>query len=471
MTNFILRDPKVVFVHLPKTGGKTVRSALGGCVENRFFGHIPDEYAQLLRFAIIRDPKTRFLSTFRMFKYGNALDGDGYAEPRWPDLTISTALDVLDDPWIGFDRSHRTLTWNLKHHILPQTHPFNCLAEAQRILRFENLQADFDQLCAQLDVPSKVIELPEPINQQQNEDVWGREDEARFLKIFYQDYKALDYSPNGQSSRASATSATVIKPARALPTVYKLWSAYFSDRSILMDAATEALPKADCPLEPFVDEIIPGQPERTWARRADDLMVHFHKLQPEFAGASRLAHLLACTIVVLRRDPKCKTAATLFWRILDEQFDVIRSELSLRWLVSIADTLADFGRDTEERAIGLSASVFANTSKLYESERMVFLPKRPWPPKKRMARGGALFDGLITYWTEKGDLINNMIKRSAKIAELSPTAGKVLMEVVERLQKGPTVYRRFALIRGQPPVPLLRKEDREEMRRMMMSKL
>ncbi len=139
MTNFILQSPDVIFAHLPKTGGTSVRQALGNNIKQRFFGHIPREFSDLLCFAIIREPKARFLSAFRMFKYGNLLKGDYYAEPRWPDLTISDVLDVLEDPWTGYDRSQRNLRWNLKHHTIPQTHPFNCLKHADRLLRFETL--------------------------------------------------------------------------------------------------------------------------------------------------------------------------------------------------------------------------------------------------------------------------------------------------------------------------------------------
>ncbi|MEM1009127.1 MAG: sulfotransferase family 2 domain-containing protein, partial [Myxococcota bacterium] len=106
-------------------------------MKRRFFGHIPTTYENLPRFSIVREPRERFLSAFRMFKYGSLLENDHYAVARWPDLTITEALNVLEDPWTGHDRSIRSLRWNLKHHLVPQTHPFNCLGQADHILRFE----------------------------------------------------------------------------------------------------------------------------------------------------------------------------------------------------------------------------------------------------------------------------------------------------------------------------------------------
>jgi len=471
MTNFLLKNPRLVFVHLPKTGGTSVRKALDGGVERRFFGHLPDSFRHLSSFAVTREPRARFLSAFRMFKYGNKLERDYYSEPRWPDLTVTKALDVMEDSKVGFDRSQRSLAWNLKHHLLPQTHPFNCLEFAKTILRFESLDSDFSCLCSDLGITAELPQLRRSNGKQFPEESWVPEDIDRFYNLFQEDYFQLDYKPVATPRNSTPLVAKASMQRSTDRTVYTLWPTYFSDQSVFANNAAESLPAVDCALEPFAAEVIPGDQNGTWAGRSKDLIDHFHKLQPEFSGMSRLSHLLACTIVVLRRDEACEPARKLFWRILDERFDDIRSELSLRWLVSISDTMADFGRSSGERAIGLNASVFANSTKLHESELKVFYPKRPWPPKKRMSPGGELFDGMITFWTEKGDLIENMFARSLKVAELEPTAGKILVEVIDRLKKGPTVYRRFTRITGKETVPLLEEKVRNRIRCIMSKKL
>lgn len=468
MTNFILKDPKAVFIHLPKTGGTSVRTAFGG-IEGRFFGHIPNKFIHLKSFAVIREPKARFLSAFRMFKFGNKLDGDYYSQPRWPDLTISKALDVIEDPWIGFDRSQRVLPWNLKHHIIPQTHPFNCLSYAKNLLRFETLEVDFLRICAEMGVSAELPKLRISLGEGAVEDSWCQADEVRFSKLFAGDYHELGYGDDIQPLDAKAQFFGSTKHVDQ--TVFGLWSVYFSDQKIFLESATDALPCENSNLEVFADEIIPGDPNGAWAGRSKDFIDHFHQLQPEFSGSSRLSHLLACTIVVLRRDPECERAIALFWRIMDEQFDVIRSEFSLRWLVAISDTVADFGRNSGECAIGMSASVYANAAKLHESELKLFYPNRPWPPQKRFSSGGKLFDGMLTYWVEKGDLIENMFLRSSRIANLEPVAGKVLAEVIERLKSGPTVYRRFNRISGKTPAPILEDEIKKKIQRIMKKNL
>ncbi|MGZ2258410.1 hypothetical protein [Roseobacter sp. A03A-229] len=463
MTNLILRDPNVVLVHMPRTGGSSVRKALGVPVERTFFGHIPEAYADWERVSIMRDPKARFLSALRLFKYGDDAEGD--EAPRWPDLTISQALDVLEDPWIGFDRSQRNLSWDLKHHLIPQTHPFHCLRGVTRLLRSERLEEDFAQMCATLGLTGTLPHLHRSREPEGSEDIWTDTDENRFRALFAEDYRVLGYEPDHPTEVTSAL------PRRASNPVYSLWPAYFSDNSFEISEAEHALPAPDIPLEPFVDTVIPGQPAETWAARDGDLNVHFHNLQPEFGGASRLSHLLACVIVVIRRDAACAPAHRLFWRIMDEQFDALRAELSLRWLISIADTIADFGRDDLERTTALAAATVANTCRLYESELAVFYPKRPWPPNARVSFKKELFDGLRTFRPEQGDMIETMFARTSKMAYLSPVAGKVQMEVMERLRKGPTAFGRFRRILGTAPAPLLDEDVKNRMMRMMRRKL
>lgn len=468
MTNFLLSKPSAVFIHIPKTGGTSIQKAWPGKISARFFGHIPCEFRSLPSFTVVREPKARFLSAFRMFKYGNLGQSDYYAEPRWPDLTISKALEVIQDPWIGYDRSQRSLEWNLKHHLIPQTHPFNCLEQAQTVLRWENLESDFAKLTNGLEISVELPHLRKSLQADPEQDEWSSREEDMFLDIFAEDYARLGYSAEEAGIKVRKTQTRKPLSREEPDLVFELWSAYFSDAQVLVGDAERALPSPDVPLEPFVDTIIPGSPTRAWAGRTKDLISHFHLLQPEFGGASRLAHLLCCTIVVLRRAPQSQTAQTLFWRIIDEQIDAIRSELSLRWLTSVADTISDFGRSSGERMIGLSGSILANSTKIYESEIKMFYPKRPWPPRRRFSSGGELFDGIITYWTEGGDLIDNLFGRVRTAAGLEPSSGLVLREIVNRLEIGPTAYRRLKRIAGEKSVPML--EDDISNRLSLMAK-
>lgn len=472
MTNFVMREPSVVFVHIPKTGGSSIKQALGGKIRQRYFGHLPNFASEFPSFAVVRHPRTRFLSAVQMFKYGQSGAGDHYSIPRWPDLTIKLALDVLADSRLGYDRSSRKLEWNLKHHLLPQTHPFNCLHLAETVLRQENLEAEFSVLSQELGIAK--VSLPEiRTSKKPSGDglIWTEDDEKRFQSVFAEDFAVLGYHSDVEVSPNNARLHELYGLNTKQPTLYDTWPSYFSDRNIGNAEAASAIPAPECDLTILADEEIPGKPGATWAGRSKNLIEHFHNIQPEFAGTSRLSHLLACLVVVLRRCPECVEARTLFWRILDEQTEVVVPELSLRWLVGVADTIADLGRTDAERAIGLCASTLANTVKLHESELSIYYPKRPWPPKKRFSSGGALFGGMITFWTEKGDLIENMLQRTKRVGTDQGCAGMVLNEVVERVRNGPTVFRRFARIQGKPSPELLDETTRARFNRMFKRRL
>lgn len=53
-----------------------------------------------------------------MFKFGTTgLNGTGQG-PRIPELDIDRAIDILENPMVGFDRTQHTERENLKHHLL-----------------------------------------------------------------------------------------------------------------------------------------------------------------------------------------------------------------------------------------------------------------------------------------------------------------------------------------------------------------
>ncbi|MEM8658391.1 MAG: hypothetical protein AAGF22_09870, partial [Pseudomonadota bacterium] len=92
MANYLLRDPSAVFIHIPKNSGSSMRALWGDTHLEQAFGHIPADWPDVPRFAVVRAPKARFLSAVRMFKFGVAEPDDFYHTPALPDLTLSQAL-------------------------------------------------------------------------------------------------------------------------------------------------------------------------------------------------------------------------------------------------------------------------------------------------------------------------------------------------------------------------------------------
>jgi hypothetical protein len=148
MSIFLLRDPDCVFVHLPKTGGTSIRK---GCWKGRYegpvFGDVPSAWRNHFSFAFVRHPFDRLISAWRMF-------AEGTQNQPGPVLSRGIALSefcaIVRDESVIYDARRRTLPERIRHHAIPQTHPFNCLEAAAFVGRFEHLERDFALICEQL---------------------------------------------------------------------------------------------------------------------------------------------------------------------------------------------------------------------------------------------------------------------------------------------------------------------------------
>jgi len=227
--------------------------------------------------------------------------------------------------------------------------------------------------------------------------------------------------------------APIPEPRGPIPEELRaLWPAYF-DGDLPEDAPlSRTLPVRGTPLEPFAEAVIPGPAGSTWAGRHRKPINHFRALEPEFGGSTRLAHLLACCIVLLRRDPENGRARHLFQRITTRQGASVAPAMNLRWLTSVCDTFMDTAESPLDRSLGMTGTLLANTIKIAETERRMFSPPRPWPPKATFIRGGHLFDGVIAYWVGNGDMIENMLDRVLRTLPPESPATPFVHEVIKR---------------------------------------
>lgn len=155
MTNFLLKNPDCIFIHIHKTGGTSIRrGAWGKRQRAQQAGFIPEAWGDLFRFAFVRDPLTRFLSVYRMFTGGTRNYPDGVLVERPRPMTLPEFFDIVRDESIVFDHRRRTLEERIRHHAIPQTHPYNCLRQAHFVGRFETLEEDFARVAAHVGLPA-----------------------------------------------------------------------------------------------------------------------------------------------------------------------------------------------------------------------------------------------------------------------------------------------------------------------------
>lgn len=151
MSVFLIHKPRSVFIHIPKTGGTSIRRGLfGDDIEGPKQGFIPAEWMSCFKYAFVRNPYDRVVSAWKMFAGG--MDNSVWELPEDElGLSLKRFLNIATDDSISFDGRRETTGQKIRHHAIPQTHPFNCLEHADFVGRFEQLVTDFAKVCEQLE--------------------------------------------------------------------------------------------------------------------------------------------------------------------------------------------------------------------------------------------------------------------------------------------------------------------------------
>ncbi len=119
--------------------------------------------------------------------------------------------------------------------------------------------------------------------------------------------------------------------------------------------------------------------------------------------------------------------------------------LSTRWLISVCDTVVDCSENKHDVMVAMSATLFMNTIKLYETERMAQLQSRPEGDMVHpLPSGTALFDGMTGYMEKGGDMVHNLSHRLFQAVETDRWVGKIYLNLFKRAHEYDTVYKRMA---------------------------
>lgn len=193
MSNFLLRNPDCVLIHIPKTAGTSMRKGVWqGRYEGPVHGTIPDSWMGFFRFAFVRHPLDRFISVWKMFSEGT------HNEPSWSmpadarPLSIDEFAGIVFDESIIFDERRRSFEEKIRHHAMPQTHPFYCLNQAQFVGRYESLAQDFSQLAGKLGLRASLPHMHSTQHGPWNDYLSGSLLE-RCRDFYAEDFRALAY--------------------------------------------------------------------------------------------------------------------------------------------------------------------------------------------------------------------------------------------------------------------------------------
>ena len=177
-----------------------------------------------------------------------------------------------------------------------------------------------------------------------------------------------------------------------------------------------------------------------------ELQAHIADLYREFSGQPEINYYHAQLIVLMRRGVDTDKHFADFETLWAAERDFLLQSLSIRWLISAADTFIDHSQDNLLKALLMNAVVLINTIKLQESERYLHKAEHlPIDAQRQHALQNErlpLFDGVAGFAVGTDDTLRNMRWRLDKLCATHPL-GALVIEVFERVQHQGNVYARF----------------------------
>jgi hypothetical protein len=184
----------VLFVHIPKTGGYSIRTTFLERPSYRL--GIDPSWEYDFSFAFVRNPFERFYSTYNMFKYGTVNKwGRSMGLPRKKDLTIERSIEILQDENIGHTNNRKEIDVFIKHHALPMTHPFNCLGYGEKIYRFENFTQSIAEIQKKLNIRKPLPHLNKSLKSGDSyREALSRRHRTMLEEIYKEDLESFNYN-------------------------------------------------------------------------------------------------------------------------------------------------------------------------------------------------------------------------------------------------------------------------------------
>jgi hypothetical protein len=166
-------------------------------------------------------------------------------------------------------------------------------------------------------------------------------------------------------------------------------------------------------------------------------------LRYRFGGFPEVCYLTGLSISYLRRDTQhTQKAGTVFQKLWEEEYPLLLSLLSTRWLISSFQTFAEHGINPEQKQIGTAGFYFGNLMKIYEGERSLEgnSPKNTYPFTHPETESG--FHGMDRYSLGGTDLLVNTLSHLVALSTKEKIAGRLLQEFLIRVRRSHTAFSR-----------------------------
>jgi hypothetical protein len=131
---------------------------------------------------LLRDPDRLFgllrHSLYRLISAWKTLTQGASRQPNWPlaadcrPLTLATLAGIAFDASVFVDQRRRIFENKIRHHTMPQTHPFSCPAEADFVGHFKFLAPYFSLVVNRFSLQAAIPQMYSTARRSQDVYLW-----------------------------------------------------------------------------------------------------------------------------------------------------------------------------------------------------------------------------------------------------------------------------------------------------------
>tara|TARA_Y100000385_G_scaffold154814_1_gene160511 strand:- start:2876 stop:3424 length:549 start_codon:yes stop_codon:yes gene_type:complete len=180
----ICHDTKYIFVHIPKTAGKSITKGIGGNIQQNKRHLFPKDYdhklwSKYFTFTCVRHPLDRLVSWYffmrKRFKEGSISD---------------SSILANDNTFKQFVELHLDKRWTIQ----PQVNWFDENYKYNYVMKIESIEKDFSKVCEALSIKSKLPFINKSDRKKNYISYYDSETLDIAYNFYINDFQKLEYS-------------------------------------------------------------------------------------------------------------------------------------------------------------------------------------------------------------------------------------------------------------------------------------